>query len=131
MNTPVSKCVVGTDQGSKAEEDRSGDTSTIEQDECGKDCGSKACGTISKEERVSPRNTAYSSEQESVRKSDGKTGAHSFHSVIGHGKNLDGLEESFMGLSNASNELNMIYAKQYMKWIIGYLEEWEKIVSTR
>ena len=127
INTPISKCVVGTDQSSKTEEDRSSDTSAVEQDECGKE-GSKTRSIISKEEWVGRRNTAYSSAQESVRKS---AGVHSFHSVVGQGKNLDDLEESFMGLSNASNELNRIYAKQYMEWIIGYLEEWEKIVSTR
>ena len=55
----------------------------------------------------------------------------SFDSIVGKGKDLDGLEESFLAVFNASGDMNQLYAEKFKIYIIGYVEKWEKIVSTR
>ncbi|EED90903.1 predicted protein [Thalassiosira pseudonana CCMP1335] len=55
---------------------------------------------------------------------------HSFHKVI-DGKSLDCPDLSFMALFNASDDINQHYAEKFRTYIIGYLEQWERIVSTR
>lgn len=122
INTPISKCVIGTDHCSETEKCKYN-----EQDGDAKVSESNIVSTSPKDQYDNPGN-------ESGRTSEDSTcsgGAHSFHSVIGHGKNLEDLEESFMGMANATNDLNQIYATRYMDWIVGYLLEWEEIVSTR
>ena len=55
----------------------------------------------------------------------------SFHSVIDSGKSLDSLDESFMAVFNASDDINHLYAEKFRTYIVGYVEQWEKIISTR
>jgi len=129
INTPISKCVIGTDHCSKTEEDK-----PSEEDEDDNQNEAKADSTSSKDQSDGPQTVGNYTANEPGRKSEDRSMnecRHSFHSVIGRGKSLEDLEESFMGLFNASNDLNMVYAKRYMEWIVGYLEEWETIVSTR
>lgn len=131
INTPVSRCVIGTDHAQEhdppAEEERK--PLDDEQHE------------LSKVSTTSTRGSNHRPEKqpiglESGRRSIGGTasardmGFHSFHSVLG-GQGTSDLNESFMGLFNDSNELNRLYARRYLDWIVGYLEEWETIVSTR
>ncbi|KAL9186271.1 hypothetical protein ACHAXT_005509 [Thalassiosira profunda] len=57
--------------------------------------------------------------------------AHSFDTVIGRGKDLNDVEESFKSMFNVASDVNAVYAARYKEWIIRYLEEWESIVTTR
>ena len=119
VNTPLSQCVIGTEHCSKNDDDKSGEHTAVLR---------------YKEDKEKETKTDLSNNETAGSKTDKPWSAgctQSFDSAIGHGKNWDNLEESFVALTNASNDLNLVYAERYKEWIIGYLEEWEDIISTR
>ena len=123
----MSKCAIGTSEETKSStQDQDESESIVKTDSV----SSNEQPVISQvnEKSLRSRESIGSVEKEPF-VSSGIT--HSFSSVLGDGQNMENIEESFKAVFNASNELNMVYAARYKEWIIGYIEEWDDITSTR
>ncbi|KAL7539298.1 hypothetical protein ACHAXR_009169 [Thalassiosira sp. AJA248-18] len=125
-STPLSECALGTDHCSQAEEDE-----RIKQEEGDKENDAKT--DCAKSNQPDGTQTPGKSTTESTGtkhdkpfKSSGIT--HAFDSVRSA---TDYNATEFKALTSASYDLNQVYARRHKKWIIGYLEEWDKIIATR
>lgn len=116
IDTPLTKCAFGTNHGLQTEASEHDQEENV----------AKTVSTSSKDQSDGPETLENAPNIESP-----GDGMHSFDSVIGHGKNLDEIDESFQAIFNASNDVDLLYAKRYIDWIIGYLLQWDEIVNTR
>ncbi len=160
INTPLSKCAIGksSDENrpvvlrykhSECERDEDGDSDKAElvttgANEAsidslavlvgtGPDSPNDAKADLNEATEDSTKVKADPSTEESSGSSDkpwsgGST--QSFDTSI-HRKNSEDVEQSVMAVFNATNDLNLNHAKNYMEWVIGYLVELEEIISTR
>mmetsp|Transcript_17727 Transcript_17727/g.27729 ORF Transcript_17727/g.27729 Transcript_17727/m.27729 type:complete len:357 (+) Transcript_17727:3-1073(+) len=118
INTPLSQCVIGT-----SIDEKNPVVLRYKHNEHGTDINS------SKETNADPSTKNGTTGSKNNNWSAGST--HSFDSAIEDGTNFDKVETSFVAVLNATNDLNLIHAKNYMNWVIGYLVELEEILSTR
>mmetsp|Transcript_19534 Transcript_19534/g.41120 ORF Transcript_19534/g.41120 Transcript_19534/m.41120 type:complete len:381 (+) Transcript_19534:96-1238(+) len=128
LNTPISNCIVGTDDSKPVQEDieNKGEIVTPTEKE---ENSSKSSEKTSDKNGATPESAVDQIKQEEMAASLHYT--NSFDSIIANGKNLDDLDDSFMGIFNASNDINQVYAEKFRENIIGYVVQWDKIVSTR
>ncbi len=124
LNTPISNCIVGTDDSTPVERNEIATPLTEEEENASK----SSAKTSDKNDDVTV-SALEQSKQEEMAASVHYT--NSFDSIIANGKKLDDLDESFMGVYNASNDINQVYAEKFREYIIGYVVQWDKIVSTR
>jgi len=131
INSPLSQCLIGasTDENNPIVLRYKHDESKEDKDGKLNEHASKKTKADSKKTKADPSTKNDTTGRNNNLWSSGST--HLFDSAIENGTNFDKVEASFVAVLNATNDLNLTHAKNYMKWVIGYLVELEEILSTR